>query len=570
MINSVSKFEPIKNNPFGIVSQRNSDSDYWLNNDYTKDNSYGVTLGNVTIMTPENARKTHNIRNIGLSIAGATLLTALGLVFLLKGGPKGLTKGFEKLRNYYERKLQKSKLAGVTSNPKYEYILGKINSIMGKIEIGNNLTTIKDYAFKRLMYGGKRNWKYTRKIHNGITKFFEKIGIKTVVKSYKNTSARFDKLQGLNDSILHRFASSSDLTRPITINGVTKTKAQWIEVAKSAGADILSIYKGNFSETKRTARYLKIKKFTKDLERTFDAQGPFWFLSKDTFKSFVAESKMLPKKLQMQQQIKGYRKSISHSTADLYHEADGRIIKIASALGVKDTEALQKLNKVRENFKKVAQNQNFVMDLDMIKDLDDLSVAVLKSADPRSANYKSLLSNLSELKSSYVDYKQGKFEDILSVYKELLPQSEFEEVQKLYSKTVKSLDKSITIESEDFINKSRDLAMGSAPTDILTVLGSFGTLAYYLGKSDNNQEKATISLKYGIPALAAVATSLYANARLFAGTKSFAFAALSGLVVGKIGDVVNNLMIAHLKKKGTYIPPKSGVNDKTELQTKAA
>ncbi len=557
MINSVGRFDLSKDNPFGNVTKRSSDSDYWLNNDYTKDNSYGVTVGNLTIMTPEKARKTHNIRNIGLSVAAATILTATGLVFILKGGPKGLTKGFQKLRNYYERKLQKSKLAGITSNSKYEYILGKLDSVMGKIEIGNNLTTIKDYAFKRFMYGGKRNWKYTRKIHNAITAFFEKIGIKTVVKSYKSTSARFADLESLNESILKKLSSSSDLTRPVTINGVTKLKSEWIKEAQDAGADILSIYRGNFNETKRSARYLKIKKFTKDLERTFDEKGPLWFLSKDTFKTFVAESKMLPSKLQFQQQIKNHRKNISHSVADLYREADERIIKIASSLGVKDTEALEKLNKVRENFKKVARSEHFEMDLDMLKDLDELHIAVLKSADPKSSNYKSLLNNLSELRTSYVDYRQGKFEDILSVYKQLLPESEFEEVQKVYSKAVKSLDKSITIESEDFINKSRDLTMGSAPTDILTVLGSFGTLAYYLGKSDNNQEKATISLKYGIPALAAVATSLYANARLLAGTKSLAFAAISGIVVGKIGDIVNNIMISHLKKTGKYIPPKS-------------
>ena len=57
---------------------------------------------------------------------------------------------------------------------------------------------------------------------------------------------------------------------------------------------------------------------------------------------------------------------------------------------------------------------------------------------------------------------------------------------------VKNLDKSIKIETDDFISKVRDLALGSAPTDVLTILGGLGTLGYYLGKSKDSDERVSI------------------------------------------------------------------------------
>ena len=97
--------------------------------------------------------------------------------------------------------------------------------------------------------------------------------------------------------------------------------------------------------------------------------------------------------------------------------------------------------------------------------------------------------------------------------------------------------------------------MGSAPTDILSVLGGLGTLSYYLGKSDNGQERAAIALKYGIPALVGVGVSLYGNARLFAGSKSLCFAVISSFIANRFGSFANHLYENYLKKTGQYIEP---------------
>ena len=140
-------------------------------------------------------------------------------------------------------------------------------------------------------------------------------------------------------------------------------------------------------------------------------------------------------------------------------------------------------------------------------------------------------------------------EKILNIYKHLLSPKEFADVEHVYKGSIRSLDNAIKIETEDFFSKVRDLVLGSAPTDVLSILGAFSTLSYYLATSDNNKERVSIGLKYGLPAMAAIGTSLFCSARLFAGSKSLFFGAISAFLVGKIGDISNDLFMNYSSKK---------------------
>ena len=380
---------------------------------------------------------------------------------------------------------------------------------------------------------------------------FEKLGLKTVANSYKKTFSKFDTLRRTNINIFTQLEKNGDLSKQITVNGITLPKHEWLTLLKDKGVSIETLLKENFSESVRQSRYLKIKKFTKELEQSFDEKGALWFLSKDTLKTFVAESAMLPKKLKIQAEINDVRRSISYTPKDLYIQADAKIMKIASNLKSGDKNALELLNQVRENFKQFSKTG--VSDHNvMLSTLSSLEAEIGKSVSSNSG----LEEMVAELRGLYMGYKKGSVQDILDIYKALLPKEQYQKAEKEFKTAIKSLDKSTKLETEDFINKSRDLAMGSAPTDILAVLGGFGTLAYYLGKSDNGQERTAITLKYGIPALVGVGVSLYGNARLFAGSKSLFFATVSSILANRVGTFANNLYENYLKKSGKYIPPK--------------
>ena len=549
MINNINSIYTPRRNPFGSVSC-STGSDYWLGGNEQNpkiSESHVSILPDPIILNPEEARKTNNLKIIGLSIASVTVLSAAGIFLLLRGGPKGVAKGFQTLRNYLERKVQKSKLVGIDA-PKYETMLNNIDYWTKRSQAINNFTTIKDFAFKKLMSGNK----YTNKIHKTITSTFEKLGIKTLVRSYSAASKAFAKLEKANNQVILELENNNDLSKIITIKGISKTKQEWIELAKEKSTAISSLYKSNFNEENRKLRYAKIKAMTNNLEKSFNEKGILWFLKDDTIYNFVADSKIHSDKIKIQKNLKDIKQQISYTTKDLYKQAEETIMQISSALNPTDIKALKLLNKVRGNYKTMANGGRIDANI-MNGDLWDLETEILRNTYARLRADIDIDVLLKDLKSLFEKFEPGNVEQVLDIYKSILPKEEYEKIAKDYSKAVKLLNKSIKLETDDFINKSRDLTLGSAPTDILTILGGFGTLLYYLGKSDNSQERTAITLKYGIPALVGIGASLYGNARLFAGSKSLAFAAISSFIANRIGTFANNIYENHLKETGKFI-----------------
>lgn len=538
MINSVSSYES-KKNPFGIISKRNSNADYWLKTREYKNDDFTIN----DILTPEKARKTHNLEAIGISIAIAILATAGALLLVLKGGPKGLSKSLEKLRVKYTEKLQNAKLKGETAQ-KTEFILNKLNYFKSKAEAINNFTTMKDYAFKRFMYALGSP---TRKIHKKITGLFEKLGRRTVETSYGETASELLKTSALNSKILNKI-NAGNLEEKIKINGETLTKKQWLEKLKVLTQEVRITFDEHFGDERRALRLEKMHKDAEELEKDFNNKGHLWFLSSETFKTFVASQKMDSKKIHIQKPIKTVRKEISCTKEDVFKEANESITRISSILGFGEKETINSLNTLKNDWKNYSRGGN-ITKAQIIDDINNLQKEFLQSVASPDKTRISAVKDIEQLKSLIQTSKNGKIEEILNIYKSLLPETEYNQIKKSYDKTLKSLDKSINLETEEFVNKLRDLTMGSAPTDILTNLIGVGTLAYYLGKSDNNQERMGIALKYGFPALTLIGMGLYGNAKLFAGSKALAFGIISSAIVNRIGSAANELLLRHFEKK---------------------
>ena len=541
MINSVSVYDN-KKNPFGTVSSHNSNTDYWIRaSKPTETPTDEITINDV--LTPEKARKTHNLEAIGISIALAVLATSGVILLILKGGPKGLSKSLEKLKSKYTEKLQNAKLQGETSQ-KTEFILNKINYFASKAEAVNNFTTMKDYAFKRFMY---TLGEPTKKIHKKITSLFEKLGQRTVELSYGETASELLHTSNLNSKLLNKI-NSGNLDEKIKINGETLTRGQWLEKLKALTQEVRISFDEHFGNEGRKLRLDKMHKSAEELEKDFNAKGHLWFLSKDTFKTFVASQKMNSGTIHIQKPIKSVREKISCTKDDIFKEANETITKISSILGFGEKNAINSLNTLKNDWKNFAKGGNITKE-QIIKDINQLQEEFLHSVPSPDKTRINALKDIEGLKTLIETGKNGKVEDILEIYKALLPETEFNQIKKSYDKTLKTLDKSIKLETEEFVNKLRDLTMGSAPTDILTNLVGIGTLAYYLGKSDDKEQRMGIALKYGFPALTLIGMGLYGNAKLFAGSKALAFGIISSAVVNRIGSAANEILLKHFEKK---------------------
>ncbi len=574
MINSIPKIESNNANTFGKVTARTNPSDYWLEKPKPQqlpqvqklpsdvvsqpaikpqisDATYLAAspyLDKIKIITPEEARKTNNIKIIGLSIAGATILTAGTIFFLLKGGPKSLSKSFNSLRTFLDKKVQKAKLDGnnvlSTTDKVYVYALDKLNKLQERSGVINNYNTVKDLLFKKMM-----GWnKYLAGFHDKITRGFERLGRQAVVNTYKKTDLL---LQG---AITRASNASAKSNSAHSMNLETQADRLNFEIG------LLS--EKYFGQKALRARYFSFKSAIETLKQAFSKMKVF--LSKDLYTKFMADSKIIEQRDAVIRKVSANRRELSYPLSHLAKDSEESIMKMVSSLSFKDTERLTDLRNMRAMIKKLAKCKNpqsrqelthkLVTDMDSF--IQSISEAQHSKLIPEK-NAKALLAEMTELRANIAGYKPGKVEELLSIYRQILPKAEYKKVETAYKAWLKSLDKSIKTETEDFMGKLRDLAMGSAPTDILTVFGSLGILGYNLAKSKDNDQRTSIALKYGIPALAGVGGSLYFNAKLFAGSKALICASILSLTVNRLGVWADNTLKKYKQSKTVENPPKT-------------
>ncbi len=118
---------------------------------------------------------------------------------------------------------------------------------------------------------------------------------------------------------------------------------------------------------------------------------------------------------------------------------------------------------------------------------------------------------------------------------------DYEKLKKSVTKTLKSLNHSTDLESDKLFDKLRDLKLGAAPHDVLAFISSLGVMGWFLGRAENKDQRISVALKYGIPAVGAVAISTLCTVGLVASGPSLIIGTLSGLVINKIGSSIDNM-----------------------------
>lgn len=383
----------------------------------------------MTASKEEEEEKKKKGHALGITLAASALIVGFGTLALMKGiVPKSLTKHLDKWKLQLEKKVEK----GSDFQSFYQKALDVVTNLSKKSKGINNITSLKDVLFKRLMCGKDGNRPITSSIHNGITKIFTKISRNTVNSSYAKTQKKLAALNEYLYSINSKFLAQNPAN-----------KERLIQIEKNI-LKVNNEYEKGFGINARNQRHEAVQKA---LDELFEQ---FWgksfgniknnFKSKDMYQSFIAE-----------------------------------------------------------NILQVSKNS--------ISQRTDIQ------------------------KKSVVDT----IETLLKAYKSVLPESEYTKTNKHIKSVIKSLDKSIETENIKYFDKARDLKLGSAPTDVLSIASGLGAVSWFAAKSKDKDERISAVLNYGIPAIGAIATSLYCSARLISGGKGFALGLLSGWVINKIG-----------------------------------
>lgn len=485
--------------------------------------------------------KKENNHKLGKTIVISALVGGFGTLAVLSGG---FNKGAAKLLNKWKVRLEQKMAKGSRFKNFYRFTAGKIDTFLAKTESINNFTTLKDVAFQRLMWGKDGSRTLTRKIHEGVTKFFDRISRKTVNSSYSNT---YDKFAGLTEY----FASVNE--KVLSRRGNDPKYSNIIENINHRIATVNTNLDKGFGINTRNERLKEIQKASDGLFEFFwdaslsDVRN---FKSKNMWQSFIAEDYLIPAKLQLGNRAGLLRQTITHDINDNYKATIKALDNIQKFVNPSDMSTNDILNSLRNNlnkYKKLSGKEEIVQRNELNKEiitnlrqLGDNFTEMSSKYNYNSDAAKAISKYVSEVENIISKSSKGELQEILTLYKGILPRSEYLKLKAKVNSAIKSLDKSIDIETVQYFDKARDLKLGSAPTDVLSILGAVGAVGYYLNKAESKDDKYSVSLRYGIPAIGAIATSLYCTARLVSGGKAMLFGLLSGWAMNKAGVVVDD------------------------------
>ncbi|MEE3349353.1 MAG: hypothetical protein VZR09_04865 [Candidatus Gastranaerophilaceae bacterium] len=493
-------------------------------------------------------------KNFNVTAGNIAIISGIGLLFLSKGIQKNTGKYLNKFKEYLETKLEYSEL---NNNKKkvsfYDYSIRKLSAFISKTESINNITSLKDILFMKLMF----NTAPTQRIHTWITKMFEQASRKTVIKSYKETQQAFDKMYKAFDR-LDDYILSNSADEKVIYNEKTYTKAELVELAKGY-RDTAKLVMDNFmSEEAQNMRYKYIKSKTSKLYSDFwDASFKgFWsknnkFKRKEMWQSFIAAEQVKDDKAFFEENLANIRNVISYSTSDKNLLLRNYIKRLNEIVSPTDKENIDIINRL-EWFAKNPEilNETKEIFLNEVIKLEKLADATIITEDNILKEQANSIKSYANLIYQLIKYNDtGEIQDMLSIYYKIAPFELSKSGAALAVKNaVKSFDKSVALEGSEFFDKLRDLVLGSAPTDVLTIVSSIGMIGYGLGFAHNKEERTSIILTSGIPIIGAIGTALYTTLKLVSGGKSLALGIVSGLVLNQMGVFADKIRLKYFNK----------------------
>lgn len=502
-------------------------------------------------------------KKLGKTIALSALGAGFGLLFLMRGLPKNAYKTLEKWSETLETKLFNARKTGKISkfDEFYSFTLTKLTSFMSKAKSINNFVSIKDITFEKLMSKNK----FTKKIHTSITNVYEKIGLSTVKKSYQNTKTRinglFQRFEDVDDVLL-----AKRKTDKITINESTKTVKEWLDEVEVMKTEIRRTWNSGFGISKRDERYRHINESVQGLpDKVWDATlgNVNNFKKKSMYETFIAEEMLAGDKLKLINDVKKIRYFITRDIEDNYNSALDIINSITSFVNNDDKASRLLVKELRNHlaqYKKLSGPNESKLRDEVNKEITAALQKLAASIKESQNRYKydsntvdQVINYVEDIKNITHTSSKGKFQEILTIYKHLLGREsdDYKKLKETVTVTAKHIDKSVTMETDQFFDMKRDLITGSAPTDILSILAAVGAVGIGIQSAKDKDQRNSVLLRAGIPALGAIATSLYFSASLVSGGRSMLYGFLSGLIISKGGSMLDDYRKKHFPVKNT-------------------
>lgn len=153
--------------------------------------------------------------------------------------------------------------------------------------------------------------------------------------------------------------------------------------------------------------------------------------------------------------------------------------------------------------------------------------------------YGQNVENLKKMISNQDEKAPGKLQELLGLVEDKLPKSDYEKILKTANRAEVSMNKAVYNETNKYFDKHRDLSLGSAPTDIVTIAASSLLAGVVIANANDRDDRISKALTKGIPIIGTIGTALVLSANMIAGTKAIICSGITGIVISKIGGLID-------------------------------
>jgi hypothetical protein len=445
--------------------------------------------------------KEKKTNKLGIKVAGAGLVAGFGLFILTRGRSKGIL---------------------LKLNPIYKFIDEKIHKIEPLRELKKGISASRAFfttaAIKDVLAKKTLQKCHMGKIEEITTKIFEKYSIATTVNAYKKTSYRFNDMRDAF-TIANKGLKKENLDK---VNGIFNT------------------LKSNFKSFKEDELHSRINSMKENMANIHD---DVWnqtignikgFFKNKTYTSFISEVLAAGAKNKWHGEVIPSKEIITLTLKDNHLNMK----KLAGDIDLfavlpnkaKMVEAREIRTKLKTNLDKYKQTGDKEAKESIISSLTKLNENVTDH------NHKKLFADKIKLLSGS---KPGNLQELMEIYKKDLSPEEYKKLETSVNKFTKAFHNSVDSE-EKLFDKIRDLLIGSAPKDTAAIALSLGAIGFGLAKADNDDQRTSVALKAGIPALGGIVMAVYCTTKLISSGPSLVIGLISGVIINRLGVFADN------------------------------
>lgn len=476
---------------------------------------------------------------LGYNIAKIALFSGLGILAIMKGVTKGGRHKVNKWLRFLEDRIFKLKnTKNKNTGQKLFYgILNLTRDVTKRSRTIFNIAPLKDAAVTHQL----EKMPMLKRWSDKISDVFERISVMTAKRYYSKSTIKFQTM----------FAEFNSATKKMPKAEADKANAiiNRLKVQLDSG----------FSETARSERLLEMKKDMSDIDKeAYKATyGNFNKFKKDALNgTFVSEALASHAKIKLNSEVTRLKSEISISPNDNYLATRKMLNNIYDFVDQSEETPrliMRDLKREFSSYKKALENgakaEDVFPETNVSKKLEELRTYFEKSKIYDKRTTKQVLQYIQNINSTLTNKnKTGEIQELMKIFKRSLSNNDFKKLNHKTNKTLRSWDKSIEMETDKLFDKIRDIKIGAAPVDVLGVLSSIGVVAYGLTKADNNDERISVSLKFGIPVIGAVITTLVCTVGLISAGPSLIIGLISGAAINKLGISVDNFRKRHQGK----------------------